>query len=109
VYDLIVFRGYNEVVHIDFQPTLCDLFSEDVIYHCLKGCRGVGESKEHDYWFEEPFTHFEGCFPFVSLFDLDIVVAPLYVKFQEQLVSHKIVDKVINKGKGILIGYHPFV
>jgi hypothetical protein len=81
VYDFIIFRGHNEVVHVDFQPPLCDFFSEDVVHHCLKGCRGIGEAKEHDCWFKESFTCFKGGLPFISLFDSDIVVAPTYIEF----------------------------
>jgi hypothetical protein len=80
VYNFIVCGGYNEIIHVDFQPPLCNFFSENVVHHCLKGCRRVGKAEEHDCWFKEAFTYFEGGLPFVSLLDLDVVVAPLYIK-----------------------------
>jgi hypothetical protein len=60
---------------------LCDFFSKDVIHHHLKGCGGVNKAKEHDYWFEKAFTCLEGGFSLIPLLDLNIIVAPPYVKF----------------------------
>jgi hypothetical protein len=62
---------------------LCNFFSEDVIHHCLEGCWGVCKAKKHDRWLEESFAYFKGGLPFISFLDVDIVVAPLYVKLGE--------------------------
>jgi hypothetical protein len=39
MYSFVIFGGYNKVIHIDLQPSLCDFFLKDVVYHCLKGHR----------------------------------------------------------------------
>jgi hypothetical protein len=81
--DFIFLRSYNNVVHVNLQPSLCNFFSEDIVHHCLEGCWGVCQAEEHDHRLEEPFACFKGGFPLISLFDADVIVAPLYVKFGE--------------------------
>jgi hypothetical protein len=83
VHSLIFFKGHDKIIHVDFQPSLCDLFLEDVIHHCLEGCWGVCEAKEHDSWLKESLACFKGGFPLVSLFDVDIVIAPSYIELRE--------------------------
>jgi hypothetical protein len=60
----------------------CYLFREDRVHHGLEGCQGVGEPEEHDGWFEQAFVGDKCCFPFVSFFDPDVVVAPTDVEFR---------------------------
>jgi len=50
----------------------------------LEGGWGVGQTKEHDLQFEESFGGFEGCLPFVTFFDSDVVVFPSYVELSEE-------------------------
>jgi hypothetical protein len=80
VYDFVICGGYDEIIHVDFQPPLCNFFSENVVHHCLKGRGRVGKAEEHDCQFKEAFTCFEGGLSFVSLLDSDIVVAPSYIE-----------------------------
>ena len=39
---LVVFGGYQDVIHIYDQPSFCDFFSKNHIHHHLEGSRGVG-------------------------------------------------------------------
>jgi hypothetical protein len=83
----VIFEGHGKVIHIDFQPALHNFFLKDVVHHHLKGHGRVSETKEHNCWFKETFTRLEGCFPLISLFDLNIVIALSHVKLREQLMS----------------------
>lgn len=72
-------RGEDkEIAHIDDKPSLSDHIPEVIIHKSLKGGRKVGESEEHNGGFEEAFMGNESCFPFVTIFDLDVVVFPMY-------------------------------
>jgi hypothetical protein len=42
----------SHVVHIYSQPPFCDVVGEYGIHHCLESGWGIGESEEHDSWFE---------------------------------------------------------
>jgi len=70
----------QDVVHINGYPSFTYFFLEDVIHYCLECCRGVGESEEHYFWFEQSLVGSEGCFPFVSFFDPDVVIPPSHIK-----------------------------
>jgi len=63
---------------------LSNFSAEDHVHHHLEGGGGIGQPKEHDCWFEESFWGKERRFPFVSLFDTDIVVSPTYIEFSEE-------------------------
>src|SRR5260221_6161351 len=69
------------VVHIKVEVSLPDFFFKFIIYHCLEGAGGIRQPKEHDGWFEETITGFEGGLPLVAFFDTDVVVAPTDIKF----------------------------
>jgi len=73
--DFIIFSGNNHVIHIDTKPSLCNLLLEYVIHHGLEGGGGVGQTKEHDSWFEESFASFEGGFIFIAFFNANVVVS----------------------------------
>jgi hypothetical protein len=68
---------YCHVVHVDREPALGDFLPKDCVHHRLEGRQGVGEAEEHDHGFEQAFVGEEGCFPLVSILDLDVVVAPV--------------------------------
>jgi hypothetical protein len=85
VVNLVSFCGHNCVIHIDPQPSLGDLFLEDIIHHCLESGQRVGQAEEHNCWFEESLTCLKSCFPFIALFNADVVVAPSNVEFGKQL------------------------
>ena len=38
---LIVFGGYEDVIHIYDEPSFCNLFGEDHVHHGLEGSRRV--------------------------------------------------------------------
>jgi len=70
----------QDVVHIDGYPSFSYFFFEDVIHHGLECCGGVGESEKHYFWFEQSLVGGEGCFPFVSFLDPDIVISPSHIE-----------------------------
>ena len=84
----------EEVIHVDDKPSFCDHVPEGVIHESLESGRGVGEAKEHDCWFEEAFVSDKGCFPLVSVFDADVVVAPSNIEFCEDFSVPEFIDEV---------------
>ena len=58
---------------------------EDVVHHCLEGCRAVHEAKEHDLWLKEPLGGMECGLPLVTLSDSDIVETPLDIQLSKVL------------------------
>jgi len=57
---LVLFFGFSfiwfgmdgYVIHVNGEPSLCHLHSEDMVHHHLKGGRRVCQTKEHDQWFK---------------------------------------------------------
>ena len=45
----------------------------------LQTGRSIAKTEEHDEWFKESAFRDEGCFPFISFFDPDVVVSPANV------------------------------
>ena len=109
MYNDIVFHGDEYVVHIDKKPFSIQFTYEDVIHHMLKGGGQVAEAKEHNCWFKEAMLHNECSFPLISLCNVDIVVAPIYIHLHKQQFSLKFVNKISNpwEGVGVLLG--PFI
>jgi len=70
--------GY--VVHIYGDASFVNEVTEYGIHHGLKSGGGVGQAKEHDCRFVEPFVSDEGCFPSVFWFYQHFVVPPFNVK-----------------------------
>ncbi|PFH45510.1 hypothetical protein AMATHDRAFT_159151, partial [Amanita thiersii Skay4041] len=58
----------EDIIHVYAHPTFSNFVSEYVVHHCLKGC-----------WRSTICP--EGCFPFVALFDPDIVIPPSDIHF----------------------------
>ncbi len=54
--------------------------AENVIHHHLEGSQQVAQSNEHDEQLEESSVHGEGCLPFISFLQSDIVEAPMEVQ-----------------------------
>ena len=76
--------GVNaKIVHIDFQPAFCDHISEDVIHESLECGWSIAEAKEHNHWFKQAKGSDESCFPLVQFLDVNVVILPLNVKFDE--------------------------
>jgi hypothetical protein len=42
----------------------------------LRGSGGIAHAKEHDLWFKQPSSGFEGSFPLVTVADSNIVITP---------------------------------
>jgi len=47
-----------------------------MIHHGLERGRAIGETEKHDKGFKQSFVGNEGSFPFITFFDLDIIVPP---------------------------------
>ena len=71
---------YEEVIHVDDEPSFSDHVTEGVIHEALECGGRVGETEEHGCGFEKTFVGDKGSFPLVTVFDLNIVVAPLDVE-----------------------------
>src|SRR5216684_5133276 len=102
-------RVDGEVVHIDGHPPLSDFSVEDHIHHHLEGSGGIGQPKEHDRWFEESFWGEERRFPFVPLFDANIVVPPSYIELSEEGATSKAINGLGNEGRHIAVLLSPLV
>ena len=70
----------QDVVHVDRYPSFSYFLFEDVVHYGLECHGGVGQSKEHHFWFEQPLIGSEGCLPFVFFLDPDVVIPPSYIK-----------------------------
>ncbi len=101
------FHMNGKVVHVDGHPTLSDFSTEDHVHHHLEGSGGVGQPEEHDHWFEEAFWCEERRFPFISLFDADIVVSPAYVEFGEEHTACEAVNGLGNEGRYVSVLLSP--
>ena len=88
----IIFGVYPQVVHINFEPSLSDHVSKDMIHEHLKGQRGITEAKEHDSGFEETERGDKCCFPLIFLLDANVVIAPSNIKLGEQCRVFHIID-----------------
>jgi len=84
----------KEVVHVDDEPSFRDHISEGVVHESLESGGGVGEAKEHDGGLKKAFVGDKGCFPLVSVFDADVVVAPPDIKFGEDLGVSEFIDEI---------------
>ena len=107
--DFVIFSGNDHVIHVDTEPSLCNLFLKNVVHHGLECGRGVGQAEEHNCWLKESFAGFEGSFIFVAFFYTDIVISPVNVEFGEETFLCQIVNEFRNKGKWIFVGNCPFV
>ena len=99
---------YN-VVHIDQSFAFVNQIHKFIVYYSLKGRRGVGEAEEHDSGLEKPIACLEGCLPFVTFFDMDIVISPLDTKLGEPFLPEDAVDELGYQWKGIAVGHSPFI
>src|SRR5882724_12044105 len=75
----------EDVIHIDGHYSFINEFLEDVIHHHLECGRTVCEAKEHDQRLEKASVQPKGGLPFISFFDLNVVVSPANVQLSEIL------------------------
>ena len=99
----------EDVIHVDQEPSFIDFIFEDVVHHVLEGRWRVAKAEEYDCGFEKSFIHFEGCFPFVSFFDPDIIVPPSKVKLCVVLGTFELVEEVTNTWEWVCILDCPIV
>ncbi|KAG5734891.1 hypothetical protein E4T56_gene13754 [Termitomyces sp. T112] len=97
----------EDVVKVHAHYTLHNEVLEDVVHHGLKGGGAIGETKEHNKWFEQPLVGLEGCLPFVSLLNAHIVVTPLDIQFCEVSRALEVVGEFEDEGKRVaILHYH---
>jgi len=84
-------------------------FLKDGVHHHLKGGRGVGQPKEHDRWFEQPFVSNKGCFPLVSPSNANVVISPSYVKLGKQGSSAGLVYELGNQRERVRVSNGPLI
>jgi hypothetical protein len=99
----------GNVVHVDGEPSLGNLFSEDGIHHHLECCGGVGEAKEHYHWFEKSFWGEEGGLPLVPWFDFNIIVPPADVELREEGAATEAVDGLWDERGDIPVSFRPLI
>ena len=93
----------GEIVHIHDKPSFMDVVSKVEIHEHLESQRGSTESKKHYCQFEKSQEGGEGSLPFISFFDADVVVSPLYIKFSEMIKLLKVINKVRDEREGICV------
>ena len=91
----------QQVIHVNYQSTLCDVNSEEIIHKGLEYGWGVTHSEEHDIGFEQPKWGGEGSLPTVLWFDEDVIISPLYIEFGEDQWSSEFIDKIRDKEEEI--------
>ena len=94
---LEVVRKDQDIVHVDDDAEVFDLLDKNLVHHMLERGRGVGESKEHDEWFEQAVACDESWFPLVAFFDADIVESPSYVEFAEEFGVFDFIEDVLDQ------------
>ncbi|KAF9802967.1 hypothetical protein IEO21_09776 [Rhodonia placenta] len=67
------------------------VIQEDLVHHCLEGCRGIGEAKEHHQGFVQFPVSYKGSLPLITGFDPDIVVSPSDVELHEERSAAELV------------------
>lgn len=63
----------------------------------LEGSQGVSYTKEHYHRFEKTTVGNEDGFPLITIFNVDIVIPPMDIKFSEDLGVLKAVNKIGDK------------
>ena len=87
----------ENIVEIDNEMTFIDKVRKDGIHKGLKGCWCVTKAEGHDEWFKEAERTFEGCFPFVTFSNTDVVVTPADVKLCEVARALEFIDEFGDK------------
>jgi hypothetical protein len=81
------FGECQNIIYIDNYQVLFNFIFKYFVHHSLEIHWRIAHSEEHNSGFIEFSVCFECSFPFISRSDLNIVVAPLYVKFREVFCS----------------------
>ena len=100
---------YEEVIHVDDEPSFSNHVSKGVIHKALECGGGVVETKEHNGGFKQSFVDNEGCLPLMSILDVDIVVSPSDVELGEVFCIFEFIDEVGDEGKEVGISDGMFI
>jgi hypothetical protein len=94
----------ENIIEVDNEMAFIDKVGKDGVHKGLKGRWRVTKAEGHDEWFEETERAFEGCFPFVTFSNTNVIVTPADVKLCEVAGALEFIDEFGNKGKrsGIL-------
>jgi hypothetical protein len=79
------------------------------VHHHLEGGWQIGKTEKHDSWLKEPFWSKEGCFPFITIFNMYIIVSPSDVKLGEQSAPAEAINGLRNERGDVLILLGPLV
>ena len=93
----------KDVVQIDDYMSFVHKPSECFIHVTLKGGRGVGETKEHNCWFEESLISPESCLPLITFFDPDVIISPSDIKFGKEARVLGLVNEFLDQWQRVLI------
>jgi hypothetical protein len=75
-------------------------------FHRLAESRwGIGQAKEHYIGFVCAKWSFEGSFPPILFFDLDVIETPSQVYFREQCLPLEFIDDAPNKREWVYVSY----
>ena len=107
--NLFIWEENEKVIHIDHEPSFGNHVMKGAIHKSLECCWGVDKAKEHDSWFKKAFMGDKDGFPLVAIFDADVVIPLLDIKFSKEFGVFELVDEVGDKGKGIGIANSVFI
>src|SRR6267154_2551850 len=94
----------ENIIKVDNEMAFIDKVRKDGVHKGLEGRWCVAEAEGHDEWFKETEGAFEGCFPFVTVSNTDVIVTPADVELCEVARTLEFIDEFRDKGKrsGIL-------
>lgn len=99
----------EEIIHVDDKSSFYNYITKEVIHESLESGGGIGETKEHNSQFDKVFMGDKGSLPLVTIFNLNIVVPPLYVKLGKDFGILQFIDEVGDEGKGIGVADGMFI
>ena len=99
----VILGMYPQVVHIDFELSLGNHVSKDMIHERLKCRRSITETKEHYGGFKEAEKSDECRFPLVFLPNANVVITPSNIKLGEQCGVLHIINQFWDEGERIPI------
>ncbi|OJJ78451.1 uncharacterized protein ASPGLDRAFT_138887 [Aspergillus glaucus CBS 516.65] len=80
---LLLSAGVDEDVIKVYNTTCVKKAAEGSVYVRLKSCQCIGKAKWHDLVFKMSISCVEGCFPFITHVDSDVVVCIAQVKLSK--------------------------
>ena len=95
--------GEDENIVEEDDDKVVEVGAEDVIHGALKGSRGVGEAKGHDFELVVAVTSPKCCFGDIILSHADLPVARFEIDFGEDRGALEAVEEFLSAGDGIPI------